>query len=88
MAAALSSLGLVPRGEACPVLERAEEQVAEGGEYCLRLIFRSVATPYSDWEQRQERFERFFGPGVSAHVEKVDPKLRLVALTLRSGAQQ
>lgn len=88
MAAALSSLGLVPRGEACPVLERAEEQVAEGGEYDLRLIFRSVATPYSDWQQRQQRFEKFFGPGVSAHVEKVDAKQRLVALTLRSRAQQ
>lgn len=87
MAAALSSLSLVPRGEACPVLERAEEFARVDGEYSLKLVFTSVATPYKAWTEKIERLERFFGPGVWAEVEKLDGAKRLVAVTLTSGTR-
>ena len=83
LSAALASLGLVPRGEACPTLEGGKETVVDG-EYCLELVFTSALTPYREWEEKIERFERFFGPNVRAEVEKVDSKKRLVALRLTS----
>lgn len=83
MSAALSSLGLVPRGEPCPVLERGREY-EHNGEYAIELVFRSVATPYSDWSSRIDRFERFFGPNVQVQVQKLDAERRLVALTITS----
>lgn len=85
LAAALSSLGLVPRGEPCPVLIRASES-DRGGEYSLLLEFYSVATPFKAWVERVERFERFFGPGVSCEVEKLDSEKRMVGLRLTSTA--
>lgn len=84
LSAALAALGLVPRGEACPELVRGEEKVVDG-EYELKLVFYSVATPWAEWQGKTDKFERFFGPGVSAEVEKVDSEKRLVALKLRSG---
>ncbi|CAN8072763.1 unnamed protein product [Agarophyton chilense] len=86
LAPALSSLGLVPRGEPCPVLKSAEERVDDDGHYCIRLIFYSVATPYKDWAARVDKFERFFGPNVRASVSKQDAQQRLVALSLCSVA--
>ena len=81
LAAALSSLGLVPRGAACPELVAASES-ARDGKYCLTLKFYSVATPWEAWEERLDRYERFFGPGISAEVEKLDAEKRIVALRL------
>lgn len=84
LSAAMAALGLIPRGEACPEVVRGEESVVDG-QYQLKLIFYSVATPWSAWKEKIDKFERFFGPGVSAQVEKVDSEKRLVALMLRSG---
>lgn len=78
---ALASLGLIPRGEACPVLQNAAESV-EGGQYCIQLVFESLLTPYKEWESKQEKFERFFGPNVTVVVEKRDKAKRLVALSI------
>lgn len=86
LSAALSSLGLVPRGEPCPELLEGGESVGPAGEYCLRLLFRSVATPWSVWQGKKERYELFFGPGVTVEVEKVDSEKRLVAMTISSVA--
>lgn len=83
LSAAMTSLGLRPRGEACPVLERAAEREVDG-QYELDLVFYSVATPYKVWEERKDRYETFFGPGVSVSVRKVDSEKRLVGLTIRS----
>lgn len=83
LSAALASLGLVPRGEACPELLRGSELVVDG-EYCLQLVFFSGATPFKVWSGKIEKFEKFFGPAVKASVEKLDAEKRLVALSLTS----
>lgn len=85
LSSTMSSLGLIPRGEACPVLQFGSERAVEG-EYELDLVFYSVATPYSSWEERIDRFESFFGPNVKVRVRKVDADKRLVGLTIRSSS--
>lgn len=91
LSSAMSSLGLIPRGEPCPILERATERAGvhaddEGGEpfYEVELVFCSVATPYKTWVERMDRYDRFFGPNVTVSVKKVDAAKRLVALVIRS----
>lgn len=86
LSAAMAALGLQPRGEPCPELLEGEER-AVNGEYQLRLLFYSVATPWKVWQGKTEKYERFFGPGVIAEVEKVDTEKRLVALTLTTGVR-
>lgn len=84
LSSAMSSLGLIPRGEACPVLERARERSVENGEYELELEFYSVATPFKSWIEKSDKYDRFFGPNVSVAVKKVDAEKRLVALVITS----
>lgn len=86
LSAAMAALGLVPRGEPCPELLEGEER-AVNGEYQLKLIFYSVATPWKEWQGKTDKYERFFGPGVLAEVEKVDAEKRLVALKLTTGTR-
>jgi hypothetical protein len=83
LSAAMSALGLVPRGAACPALLSAAERDRDG-KYVLALEFYSVETPYKDWEERVERMERFFGPDVTVEIEKLDGEKRLVELRLVS----
>lgn len=83
---ALASLGLIPRGEPCPVLQSAIERNVNG-EYEIELLFKSIATPYKVWEERKDKYDKFFGPGVSVNVKKVDSQNRLVALTITSRQQ-
>lgn len=85
LSAAMSALGLVPRGSPCPELLRAAERDRDG-KYVLALEFFSVETPYKQWVERVERMERFFGPNISAEVEKLDDAKRLVELRLISTA--
>lgn len=80
---ALSSLELIPRGEACPVLEYGVEREVDG-EYEIELVFYSVATPFRTWKDRIERCERFFGPGVQVIINKIDAEKRLVGMAIRS----
>lgn len=62
-------------------------QGVEDGELVFSMVFKSDDTPYRLWvePQRIERYEKFFGPGVRARVEKVDAAKRLVAITLLTG---
>lgn len=62
-------------------------QGVEDGELVFSMIFKSDETPYRMWAEpeRVNRYERFFGPGVRARVEKVDAAKRLVAITLLTG---
>lgn len=59
----------------------------ENGELTFSMIFKSEDTPYRVWAEpeRLARYDKFFGPGVWAQVEKVDAQKRLVAIKLTTG---
>jgi len=59
----------------------------EDGELAFSMVFKSEDTPYRMWAdpQRVGRYEKFFGPGVRARVEKIDAAKRLVAIKLITG---
>lgn len=54
------------------------------------MVFKSEDTPYRMWAEpaRIARYEKFFGPGVVASVEKVDAAKRLVAIKLVTGERK
>ena len=62
-------------------------QGVEDGELTFSMVFKSEDTPYRTWAEpeRVARYEKFFGPGVRAAVEKVDAAKRLVAIKLITG---
>ena len=53
-----------------PVLQKIREEVTEDGKYCLVLVFEAKALELADFEKRQGKFASFFGPGISAEVDK------------------
>ncbi|GAX76622.1 hypothetical protein CEUSTIGMA_g4068.t1 [Chlamydomonas eustigma] len=53
-----------------PVLVGLRE-VEENGAYTLVLEFKS-SLEFSKWEERQSKFQSFFGPGIVARIEKSD----------------
>ena len=81
LSVAMRSLGMAPKGLAVPELVDASESIEED-RYVLALTFVSVETPWKVWEEKKEKFERFFGPNVKAEVKKLDADKRLVELRL------
>lgn len=64
---ALARLGLSPTDEERPVLTGLrEEEIA--GQYALILEFDSRLISLETWQQKQEKIEKFFGPGVKAQL--------------------
>ncbi|KAL0449988.1 UNVERIFIED_CONTAM: Thylakoid membrane protein [Sesamum latifolium] len=61
--------GGIPRRSA-PTLQMIREEVTEDGKYCLVLVFEAKALELSDFEQRQAKFASFFGPGITAEIER------------------
>lgn len=53
------------------VLPPGLREVVEGGMYTLVLEFKSTFE-FSKWEERQGKLQSFFGPGITARVEKTD----------------
>ncbi|CAN1209886.1 DUF2854 domain-containing protein [Tumidithrix helvetica PCC 7403] len=80
----LDKLGLSPTDEERPVLSGLYEEIsaseATQGAYSLVLRFNSPLIGWDTWQQKQEKFTRFFGPGVLAHV--LQPEDRVVDLYL------
>lgn len=64
---ALSRLGLAPTDEERPVIKGLRETTVDGA-YGLILEFDSPLIPLEAWQQKQEKMESFFGPGVRAQV--------------------
>lgn len=75
----LSYLGLSPNDEERPVLEGVREEDVSGA-YALVLEFDSPLIPFATWQQKQEKIERFFGPGLRAVVSQLDDDRIEVAL--------
>jgi hypothetical protein len=61
------------------------EELDQGG-YGLRLRFRCGAVPYERWQERRERLGRFFGPGLSAEIERLEPAGVQLTLLPSSGS--
>lgn len=63
----LKRLGLSPSEKERPVLKGVRETAIEG-TYALVLEFESSLIPLVTWQQKQEKIEKFFGPGVQAEL--------------------
>ncbi|MEB3355525.1 MAG: DUF2854 domain-containing protein [Synechococcales bacterium] len=61
----LEYLGLSPTDEERPNLESIREECIDNA-YRLVLTFDSPLLPFDVWAGKQEKIERFFGPGVRA----------------------
>ena len=67
----LSHLGFSPTDEERPVIKGLRETEIEG-DYALILEFLSPLIPLETWQQKQEKMESFFGPGVKVQVTQPD----------------
>ncbi len=65
----LEILDLSPIDEECPILVGLREAEIDG-HYALILQFDSEYVPFSTWEARHDRLEKFFGPGVRAELSQ------------------
>jgi hypothetical protein len=75
----LKSLGLARTDKERPVLKGLRETEVDGA-YALILEFESPLIPLEVWQQKQEKMERFFGPGVRVTVTQPDEDFVDVAL--------
>ncbi|MBV5261208.1 DUF2854 domain-containing protein [Synechococcus moorigangaii CMS01] len=64
---ALERLGLSPTDEERPLLHHIREE-SRDGRYALVLEFKSPLFSLEEWQNRQEKIERFFGPDVTAAI--------------------
>lgn len=62
-----------------PVLIGLREEVIDGS-YALILAFDSFVVPFATWQQKQEKIERFFGPGLRVELSQPQDDLVDVAL--------
>ncbi len=79
LAESFKPLGLEPTEEERPVLTHVGE-ISAAGAYGLVLRFASPRVPFATWQERREKIERFFGPGVRA--ELAQPEADVVDLSL------
>jgi Protein of unknown function (DUF2854) len=68
---ALEKLGLAPSDDDRPVLTGIKESEI-GGAYALTLDFYSPFMKIDVWQEKREKITKFFGPGVTAHVDYDD----------------
>ena len=59
--------------EQAPPQLLAVEEVDQDG-YGLRLVFERNAVPWQQWQERQDRLGRFFGPGLRAELAEDGPE--------------
>ncbi len=66
----LERLGLSPTDEERPALVGLRESDIEGN-YALILEFDSPLIPFETWQEKREKIEKFFGPGVRAELSSL-----------------
>jgi hypothetical protein len=75
----LSHLGLSPNDEERPTLQGIYE-TAIAGAYALVLEFESPAISLVTWQQKREKMETFFGPGLRVELSQPNEEQVDVAL--------
>ncbi|MFW6358759.1 MAG: DUF2854 domain-containing protein [Chroococcales cyanobacterium] len=75
----LERLGLSPTDEERPVLEQLKETQVNG-YYALVLEFESPQISLDQWQEKREKIERYFGPGI--RVELTEPETDKVDVAL------
>lgn len=80
----LEALGLKLPQKKYPKITELIQAETPTGELSFTMMFQSLETPYKLWADpsRVQKYETFFGPGVTAKVTKVDANQRMLALTL------
>jgi Protein of unknown function (DUF2854) len=68
---ALEKLGLAPSDDDRPVLTGIKESEI-GGAYALTLDFYSPFMKIDVWQEKNDKITKFFGPGVTAHIDYDD----------------
>lgn len=66
----LEHLGMSPSDEERPYLKALREEAIEG-HYALVLEFESPLIKFETWEQKREKIERFFGPGLRVTLKQM-----------------
>ena len=82
---ALARLGLGRNDEERPVLTTLEESETDGA-YTLTLQFESPLISLEAWQQKQEKIEAYFGPGV--RVRLTQPTEEQIDLALIATPQE
>lgn len=81
----LSHLGLSPTDEERPVINGLRESQVDGA-YSLILEFYSPLIPLEVWQQKQEKIESFFGPGVAVQVtQPAEDEIELALISKQEG---
>lgn len=85
----LEYLGLSPSDEERPFLDAIEETAIEGA-YVLILEFESPLIKIEAWQQKQDKIERFFGPGLRVALKELpDDRIALFLIaTPEKGASE
>ena len=65
----LERLGLSPTDEERPILVAIREESVEGN-YALVLEFESPFISLENWQEKQEKIAKFFGPGISVKINE------------------
>lgn len=81
----LERLGLAPTDEERPILEGLRETEIDGA-YALILEFESPLIPLETWQEKQEKIEKFFGPGI--RVELMQPEEAQIEVALIANPQE
>lgn len=85
----VKALGLVLPQKAYPQLKYIEYANAPSNELSMTCVFQSLDTPYRIWEEEEriQKYNTFFGPGVWCEVVKVSSEEKLVGIKITTGAK-
>lgn len=67
----LAKFGLSPTDEERPELVGIREEATDGA-YTLVLEFNSPFFDLEEWQKRQEKIEKYFGPDIKANISELD----------------
>lgn len=84
----LSHLGMSPTDEERPVLIGLREVDAQGA-YALVLEFESPLISFETWQEKREKIERFFGPGIKVDLTQLpDTRIDVALITAPTAAAE